>query len=287
MAIVGAVGGGTREAEDGMKRLVVAAALIAVLAGPRSLDAQPIPPPDDRVADLVHAGKLRIALFRPQYRRDVTSGEISGVGQGIVALQLGRSLAERLGVTMQVVEEPSPQKAAECIEADACDIVFLGLDPARAGELDFTPAISEFDYTYMVPPGSPITKLAEADQPGKHIVTVRGHAAAIALSHTVHAAEIVEAALPEAAFAMLRDGKADAFALPREQLLYFASALPGAKVLNEAYGTNRSGIALRKGQAARLSYFTEFVRTAKATGLVQQIIDENGLRGFRVSATRP
>ena len=270
-----------------MKRLVVAAALIAVLAGPRSLDAQSVPSPDDRVADLVHAGKLRVALFLPQYRKDVTSGEISGVGQGIVALKIGRALAERLGVTMQVVEEPGPQKAVECVKADACDIVFLGLDPTRAGELDFTPAISEFDYTYMVPPGSPIAKLAEADQHGKRIVTVRGHAAAIALSRTVHAAEIVEAALPEAAFDLLRDGKVDAFALPREQLLSFASELPGSTVLNEAYGINRSGIALRKGQASRLSYLSELVEIVKATGIVQHIIDENGLHGFQVSPTLP
>ena len=228
-----------------------------------------------------------MALFLPQYRKDVTSGEINGVGQGIVALEIGRALAKRLGVTMQVVEEPSPQKAVECIKADACDIVFLGLDPTRAGELDFTPAISEFDYTYLVPPGSPITKLAEADQQGQRIVTVRGHAAAIALSHKVHAAEIVEAALPEAAFDLLRDGKVDAFALPREQLLYFARELPGSKVLNEAYGTNRSAIALRKGQASRLSYLTEFVEIAKTTGFVRQIIDENGLRGFQVSAKPP
>jgi ABC-type amino acid transport substrate-binding protein len=35
--------------------------------------------PDPRVADLVRVGKVRIALFPPQYTTDSTTGELKGV----------------------------------------------------------------------------------------------------------------------------------------------------------------------------------------------------------------
>jgi hypothetical protein len=37
----------------------------------------------------------------------------------------------------------------------------------------------QFDYTYLVPSGSPIRSIADADRTDGHIATLRGHAAAI------------------------------------------------------------------------------------------------------------
>ena len=96
-------------------------------------------------------------------------------------------------------------------------------------------------------------------------------------------AEILAVDLPDAAFDLLRTGKADAFASPREQLLHYAAKLPGSRVLEEAYGANRTGMAIRKGQPSRLDYISEFVEEAKASGMIQRIIDRAGLRGFQVS----
>ena len=42
----------------------------------KSLDAQQAA--DPRVADLVRAGKLRVALFLPQYTKDPVTGELRG-----------------------------------------------------------------------------------------------------------------------------------------------------------------------------------------------------------------
>jgi polar amino acid transport system substrate-binding protein len=161
--------------------------------------------------------------------------------------------------------------------------MFLGIEPSRLTEVDFTPSVAQFDYTYLVPSGSPIRTIADADRAGGHIATVRGHAAAIVLGHTVKHAEIIGADLPDAAFDLLRTGKADAFALPREQLLHYSAKMPGSRVLEEAYGVNRTGMAIRKGQPERLAYISEFLEEAKASGLIQGVIERNGLHGFQVS----
>jgi hypothetical protein len=48
------------------------------------MDAHTIPKANDpRVADLVQTGRLRVALFPPQYTKDPVSGELRGPGRGL------------------------------------------------------------------------------------------------------------------------------------------------------------------------------------------------------------
>ena len=54
-------------------------------------------------------------------------------------------------------------------------------------------------------------------------------------------------------------------------------------MLQERYGAYLLAMALRKGQAGRLAYITEFIEEAKASGLVQRAIERGGLRGIQVA----
>jgi polar amino acid transport system substrate-binding protein len=170
----------------------------------------------------------------------------------------------------------------ECLKTGACDIGFLGIEPSRVAELDFSPPIFQFDYCYLVPARSTIHTVANADRPGVRIAVVRNHASTLALSRVVKHAELVGSELPDAAFALLRPGDADALAFPRDVLLDFSVKLPGSRVLEDRYGVNRVGVAIRKGQTGRLSYISEFVDAAKASGMIRLAIERGGLRGFRV-----
>jgi polar amino acid transport system substrate-binding protein len=238
---------------------------------------------DPRVADLVQAGKIRLALFLPQYARDSNSGALRGTGTGYLALEIVRALAARLEIEMQLIEQPTPPAAVECLKAGGCDVLFFGIEPSRVEQVDFTPPVFQFDYTYMVPDGSSIQRVADVDRPGVRIAIVQSHASALALKRLVKHAEMVGSALPEEGFDLLRAGKADAFALPRDVLLEFAPLLPGSRVLAEAFGINRIGAAVAKGQPGRLAYIGEFVEEAKASGLVQRAIESGGLHEFQVS----
>lgn len=237
---------------------------------------------DERMADIVQAGTIRMPLFLPQYTKD-SAGTLRGMGTGHIALELTRELARRLGVRMQVIEMPTPPSAVESLRAGGCDLLFFGIEPSRLELVDFTPPVFQFDYAYLVPAGSPIRRNAEADQPGVRIAIVQGHASALALKRIVRHAEMIGAELPEEAFELVRAGKADAFALPRDVLLEFAHKLPGSRVLEEAFGVNRIGIAIAKGQPGRLACLSEFVEDAKASGLVQRAIDSGNLPQFQVS----
>jgi polar amino acid transport system substrate-binding protein len=241
---------------------------------------------DPRVADLVQAGKIRVALFPPQYVEDRVTGELRPFAAGIVSMELARALAARLGVAVQLVGLPTPPKAVECVTTRACDVVIAGIEPSRAAVVDFSPPVIQFDYTYLVPAGSQLHATAEVDRPGMRIAVVRNHASTLALSRIVQHAELVAAELPDAAFDLLRAGSAHALAAPREALLDYSVNLPGSRVLADAYGANLVGLAVQKGRAERLAYVGEFLAEAKASGLIQRAIDSAGLRGVRVAPAK-
>ena len=238
---------------------------------------------DPRVADLVQAGKVRLALFLPQYENDPATGEIRGVGTGFVAAELARALAARIGVALQILGYPTPLKALEGLKACECDLAFMGIEPSRVAELDFTPAVVQFDYTYLVPAGSAVAGIEDADRPGIRIAVVRGHASTMTLTRIVKHAELIGTALPDEAFGLLRSGKVHLFAAPREVLIDYAATLPGSRVLADAYGVNNIGVAVTKGAPGRLAYFSEFFDEAKASGLVRGAIERGGLPTFRIA----
>jgi hypothetical protein len=51
----------------------------------------------------------------------------------------------------------------------------------------------------------------------------------------------------------------------------------------ERFGVNSVAIAVPKGHAGRLAYIREFIEEAKTSGLVQQAIENAGLRGVQVA----
>jgi polar amino acid transport system substrate-binding protein len=237
---------------------------------------------DPRIADLVQAGQIRLALFLPQYSTDADGGGLRGLGMGFVALELTRALAARLGVAMRTITLPTPPKALECLRTGACDLAFLGIEPSRAAQINFSPPVIQFDYSVLVPGGSSFRSIADVDRPGVRIAVVQNHASTFALTRMVKHAELVGAELPEAAFALLCEGKAQAFAAPRDHLLDHSDKLAGSHVLADGYGINNVGIAIGKEQPGRLAYISEFVEEAKASGLIAGIIARGGLRGFSV-----
>ena len=251
--------------------------MLLLLAVPRIAHAQQTA--DLRVADLVRAGRVRIALFSGQYTKDPVTGELKGVWADVA-----RAFAARVGVQLVLVEQPTPPKMVECLKAGACDVGFLGYDPTRAAVVEgFTPPFIEFDYTYLVRSGSPIRSAADADRLGVRVAVVRAHASTLTLTRTRQHAELVSVDTPDSAFELLRTGHVDAWASARQLLDEYSIQLPDSRVLEDRFGVNRPAAVVAKGETARLAYLSEFIEEIKASGLVQQAITRSGWRGVRVA----
>jgi polar amino acid transport system substrate-binding protein len=236
------------------------------------------PSADPRIADILHAGRIRVALYVPQYHKDPVTGALSGWPIDLVA-----ALGERIGVQGVQVEHPNPADALESIVAGRCDAGIIGIEAERAIKLDYTAPLVEADYTLLAPAGSPYRHLADADRPGVRIATVRHHASTIALAKIIKHATLVYADTPSLTFAIFEGGGADLFASLNEVLRHYVGRLPGSRLFVGRYGFNPIGMAVAKGHAARLAYLGGFVEDAKASGLVQRAIDRASWRGIRVA----
>lgn len=252
--------------------------VLGVLANVATAEAQQTS--DPRIADLVAAGKARFGTFPPQYSKDATTGELKGPW-----VEVMRALGAHMGLSVVFTEVPTPSKLVECLGTGLCDVGSLGFDPTRADQVGgFTPPFMQVEYTYLVPAGSAIRSVADADRPGVRIAVVRNHASTLTLSRIVKQAEQITAETPDAAFDLLRSGRVDAWASVRPALLDSSAALPGSRVLEESYGANFPALVVPKGQAGQLAYISEFVEEAKASGVVQRAIDRAGQPGYRVAA---
>jgi polar amino acid transport system substrate-binding protein len=231
-------------------------------------------PPDPRVADIARSGALRLALFPSFFYRKDPAGEPRGVG-----IEIARALASRIGVTLQSTEYPSPPKVVEALAAGLADVALLGIDPVRGREVDFSPPLLVAEFTYLVPNTSGAQTIADADRPGVRVALVRHHAMDTALQGKLAQAQPVYADTPDASFEMFRNGGAEVLAGIRPGLMMYSGKLPGTRVLDDQYGRNVIALAVKKGEAARLSFVNDFATQARADGTVTRAIETAGLRG--------
>ncbi len=236
------------------------------------------PSADPRVADLVQAGRVRVALHVPQYKKDPATGALSGWPIDLIA-----ALGARIGVQGVPVEHPNPANALTSVAFGPCDCGIIGIEAERATKIDYSPPLVEADYTLLTRKGFSYQSIADADRPGVRIAAVRHHASTVALGKIVQHATFVYADMPEPTFQILQSGEADLFASLHEVLRHYVARLPGSRIWEGRYGFNSLAFSVPKGQTARLAYLSEFADHAKASGIVQRAIDRAGWRGTRVA----
>jgi polar amino acid transport system substrate-binding protein len=265
-----------------MFALTLAIGIAVGVIGEQVLHAQQAP--DPRVVDLVRAGRVRVALgLGPVFiaTKDPVTGELRGP-----VVDLGRELAARIGVEFVPVEYPSPGAVMKGVRTGAWDVSFLAIDPARAAEVDFSPPYMEMDLTLMVPAGSSIRSVADADQPGVRIAAVRGDSTDLTLSRILKRAELVRAdtfSAPGRNFEVPGAGQVDVRAGNRPNLLAASARLPGSRVLEDRFGVTLVAMVVPKGQAGRLDYVSKFIEEAKTSGSVKRAIEAAGVRGIQVA----
>jgi polar amino acid transport system substrate-binding protein len=211
------------------------------------------------------------------YVREPGSGTLRGI-----AVELAQPLAVQLGMTARLIEYPAPPQVVAALRDGACDVAFLGVDPIRGKDVDFSPPLMRAEFTFLVPPGSAVGAIADADQPGTRIAVVRGHAMETALAGQVELATRVYAATPDAAFELLQGGGADVLAGIRPGLMACARRFQGSAVLPDWYGANTLALAVAKGDAGGLARISAFVTAAKSTSLGRRAIVAAGLEGIDV-----
>jgi polar amino acid transport system substrate-binding protein len=224
---------------------------------------------------------LRIGLNLGNFlltAKDPKTGEPSGI-----AVDLGQELGRRVGVPVEFVGYATPGELADAATFGAWDVGFLGAEPQRAKEIDFTAAYVEIEATYLVPAGSPLREISDVDRPGVRIAVPEKSAYELYLARTLKHANLMRAKGGDAAFKLFVDDKLDALAGLRPRLVKDHPKLPGSRIIYGRFTAVQQAIGIPRGRVAGAKYLREFVEDIKASGLVARTIDKNGIRGLTVA----
>ena len=231
-------------------------------------------------AELAPTGKVRVGLltYNPLF---VTQGTPPGELKG-VAVDIGGQLADRLGVPYQGVEYRSIGAVLQGAKTGEWDVAFLAIDPARSGDMDFTPAFMEVQTSYLVPARSPLMTVADVDRAGIRVAAMARSTQNNYLKQNLKHATLLSPEDTAQALKELSAGGVDAVAANRLQLDAYAAKTPGARVLDGSFYNTPLGIAVPKGRPAAAAYATEFVRHLKSGGGAAEAISRAGLTGVVV-----
>jgi len=240
--------------------------------------------PDAAIKELAPTGRLRVAIAvgpSPSALwtvRDAATGRPKGV-----PVELGTAMAVRLGVPVELVEYSSSGEIVASRDKDAWDVTFVPVDDDRKKAIDFGAPYHLLQSTYLVAPGSTIRTLAEANRAGVRIAIVDGTATGRASVAASPNATTVKVKNPDEAVELMRAGKLDAIALSRESVGGLVDALPGSRVLEEAFLNSTTAVAVLQNRPAARAFATDFIEEAKASGLVRRAFDAMGLRSSQVA----
>ncbi len=242
-------------------------------------------PVDDATAkELAPTGKLRVAVaVGPAASalwtvRDTATGKPKGV-----PVELGSAMAQKLGVPVELVEYGSSGDIVAARDKGAWDVTFVPVDDDRKKAIDFGAPYHLLQSTYLVAPGSAIARLSEVNRPQVRIGGVEGTATFRAAIRTAPDATAVTVKTPDEAVELMRNGRLDAIALSRESVGGLVDALPGSRVLEEAFLNSTTAVAVPKNRPHALAFVTDFIEEAKAAGLVRRALDGMGLKSSQVA----
>ena len=233
--------------------------------------------------ELIPTGQLRFGVvFAPKMSALFVIKEADGSPRGIAA-DLGNALAQKLGVPIDFMVAPNTGVLTDALADARIDAAFMPVDDERRKRLDFGPAYCAVESTYMVTAASGIETLAQVDRPDVRVVGIANTTTIRASARTLKETQPVAAASIDDALALLRDGKADAFAMGRDSLQDFVKMFPGARIMAGGFQQTVIAIAVPKGRPAALATVTKFMEEAKASGAVRRAMDRAGMQDLAVA----
>jgi polar amino acid transport system substrate-binding protein len=220
--------------------------------------------------DLAPSGALRAAI---NLGNPVLAQGTSVAPTG-VTVDIGREIAARLGVGVEFFSFGAARDSLAALLTGQADICFLGIEPARAGEVAFTAPYVLIEGVYAVPDGSPLATVADVDSPGVRIGVKRGSAYDLFLSRTLRHAEVVRGV--EGTEVFLAENLEVAAGV-REPVTEFVGSHPGIRLIEGRFMEIRQAVGTTKAKRPETIRFLHgLVEDLKASGFIADSLRRSG-----------
>ncbi len=232
---------------------------------------------DTLIKQLAPTGVLRAGLNMANFLL-ITGTTDNGEPDG-VSPDLARAIAADLGVEAVMVSFDGPGQVADAVAHDAWDIGNIAAEPERAKTVTFSEAYCEIQATYLLPPGSSIKTIEEVDAPGTRIAVKERAAYDLWLTDNLKNAELIRTPSIDDSFEVFAEQKLEVLAGLRPALLKQQEKMPGSTIMDKSFTAVQQSVGCKPGNAEAAEYLNNFIKNAKANGLIQQLIDKHGVTG--------
>ena len=226
-------------------------------------------------AELAPSGVLRAGINYNNpllSRRDPKTGDLSGV-----AVDLSRQLARNIGVPVELIPYDTAGGMAAAAAQHTWDIAYLAIDPARATTIEYTAPYLLLEGTYLVRDASRLHAIEDVDRDGVRIAVTARSAYDLFLSRNLKYAQLVRAETTPVSIDMMVAQNLDAVAAVRTALVAAAGRVPDSRILKGHFMTIPQAAGLPKGRPLAARYVRQFIESAKASGLVADLLKRYGL----------
>ena len=257
-----------------MQRVLLLSILLMAAAPRFSLAQSP------STAEIAPTGKLRVGVSLSSGAL-VTRTKDDKIGGGL-AVDLGKLMAEKLGVPFELVSYPNANGFNKSFGRGEWDVAIGSSSPLVSDKADFIVELLLHDFVYVAGPGGKFADATQVDRPGVKIGAGPGSVSDQFLSKNLKSAQLMPVTSGDGGAEVLRTGKVDIWATSASNVPRLIDRVPGAKVLPGAFTSERQGVFLPKGKSsAAQKRVTEIVTEGKKAGMVRKTIEQLGLVGVR------
>jgi polar amino acid transport system substrate-binding protein len=235
----------------------------------------------EAVSRLAPGGKLRVGLVmdaRELVVPEAGSAEVRGP-----AMDLGRSLAARLGVAFEPVRFQNFAALRAAANDGRWDVAFVDLGAALEAGMAPGPALIQAEVAYLAPRESKLRSIADIDQAGIRVALVGRSGTDRVVGSAIRSATLIRTPSTGHALAQIRLVQAEAMADTRNVLVQLSERFRQYAVLDGSAGTVRFALVPARADPVSGAFLTAFSRDAVANGYVRAALDAAKLRSVEVA----
>lgn len=255
--------------EIGMKKILTSLIVLLVLVGCGSGDVEL-----STVEKIQEKGELVLlteATFPPFEYASNEAGSVDGIAG--VDIEFGKALAEKLGVTLKVVDMDFDSLTL-ALQGGKGDLIAAGMtaNPDRAKIVDFSQTYFDNGLYIIVPEGSDIK--SSADLVGKKVAVQQGTTGNDFVDKIEGAQALTFGGMVEAGMAV-SNGNADASVMDILTAEIIVYNNPGLLLLSDSVESEETAIAVQKGNESLMNVINELLDELQANDQLQVWFDNH------------
>lgn len=247
-----------------IRPLLLASVLIAV-STLTACSGFPVQPSNDERQSLAPTGRLRIGIHAGSPTKEVI-------------VDVGRALAERLGVEFELVQFTTQAALLSAISEGKVDFSGTNASPARAARMDFTATVLDIELGYLVVAGSSVASIDDVDRIGVRVGVTQGSTSLTVLPKLFKNATVVSTTPAKTAEQLFLAKEIDVYATNKTILQNMLGGIPNSTILEGNWGFEHWAVCIPKGRQVGLAYLQKFTEYARSSGLVKRATERDRLR---------